>query len=83
MNKILLNIYIPAIGEMIEIRVSKSLKIAQLTEMIKEYIFKDTTIDYIPTKSTRLCDSKKGSVYLYNSFLSELELSEGQTLVLI
>lgn len=83
MNRIFINIYIPAAGKNIELKVSLSLKIGQLTEMIKEYVAKDETISYTPTIDTRLCDSRKGNVYSYNSSLSELELSEGYTFILV
>lgn len=83
MNKILINIYIPASEKNIEVRVPKTMKIGELTEMVKGYLLKDETINFIPAKDTRLCDERKGNIYPYSASMYELDLSEGQRMTLM
>lgn len=82
MNKVFLNIIVSATGNRIELKVSPKIKVGQLTLMIKDYL-KDTDSAFVPNETARLCDGRRGMVYPYNVSLSELQISDGQEMLLI
>ncbi len=83
MNKILLNIYIPASGKTIEIKAAYSLKIAELTNMLYRYLSTNENNMFKPTWDTRLCSSENGEMYPYNAYLADLQLVSGSTIFMV
>lgn len=82
MNKIFLNIIVSATGKKIELRVSPKIYVGQLTHMVKRYL-KDIDCGYIPTGTVMLCDCRSGKAYSYDESLSELQINDGQEILLI
>lgn len=83
MSKILLNIYIPASGDTLEIKTSCSMKIAELTELLCQYLSGSEKMLFQPSEDVRLCSVKNGEMYPFNAFLTDLKLGNGSTMLLI
>lgn len=83
MSKILLNVAIPALGEIIELKVAANLKIAELTQMLYRYLAADESNMFKPTAETRLCSAENGEMYSYNAYLCDLRLENGSTVILV
>ena len=82
MNKVFINIKISATGNIVELKVSPKIKVGQLTTMLCEYL-KGGVKDFAPGSNVRLCDAKSGSIYPYNASLLELNVNDGQDMLLI
>lgn len=83
MNKIILDIFVPATGKHIEMKVSPKLKIIEVITMLREYINKQGFNEYVVSEGARLCDYKTGKIYNINVFISELRLGNGANMMLI
>lgn len=83
MSKIYINIIIPASGEKIEIKVSQTIKIGKLVEMIKEYLKNNGAVDFEPDFATSLCDAKKGTIYSNNARLMDLDVCDGYEMLMV
>lgn len=83
MNKIYINIHIPASGKNIEIKVSQKVKVGKLIEMLKDYLKTNVSDGFEPNDSTSLCDAKKGTIYSNNARLMDLDIYDGYEMLLI
>lgn len=83
MNKLLLEVYLPASGISYEMRIPKQLKVAQVTEMIRQYLLMREEGEYVPTEDAVLCDGETGKIYDANLFLDSLNLANGKRVIFI
>ncbi len=83
MNKILLELYIPASGKFIEIRVPRQIKVADLRNMLMSYLINQEDSDYIPSNNTLICDFDTGKPYNWNLFVEQLQLKNGSRIMII
>lgn len=58
-DKILLDIYLPAIEKSMEVRISRQMKVAQATEMLVDFL-KRQDVEYIPNEESCLYDAETG-----------------------
>lgn len=83
MNKIMLELYLPACGKSIDVRVPLHLKVGEVREMMVNYFEASEECDYIPSANALLCDSVNGIPYDLNKFICQLGLSNGSKIMLI
>lgn len=82
-DKLLIEIYLPASGQVYEMRIPRQLKVAQVTDMVTEYLKSKDDGEYVPTKEAVLCDRNTGKTYDTNAFIDRLGLENGTRLMLI
>jgi len=83
MSKIYINIIIPSLGKRVELKVSRKVKIGELISKLKEYLIKEYAENEDVFNEVRLCDEKSGVIYAYNASLIELDVYDGQEMLLI
>ncbi|MBO5620872.1 MAG: hypothetical protein J5959_04515 [Butyrivibrio sp.] len=83
MNKLLLQVDIPAIGKSYEMKVPRQLKVKQLTDVLRTYFAGKGFGNYIPGNDVILCDSFSGKVFDSNSFIDQLGLKNGTKILFI
>ena len=81
-DKILLEIYLPAIEKSMEVRISRQMKVAQVTEMLVDFL-KHQDLEYIPDEESCLCDAETGKIFGCNVFIENLGLHNGSKIMLI
>lgn len=81
-NKILLQLCLPVVERNFDIRIPRQLKVAQVTDMIVEYLKKQDE-EYIPTGESVLCDMESGRVLDSNAFIDDVGLHSGSRIMLI
>ncbi len=82
-DKLLLNIYVPAAGKTIEIRVERSMHVKGLNKLLSDYFTGLGNSEFIPEDSAVLCDSGTGEVYRGESCVGALGLKNGSTILFI
>lgn len=83
MNKILLELFIPATGKIIEIRVPRNLKVATARDMIIGYLKSLSELEYVPSDRSVLCDYETGAIFEANLFINQLGLMNGSKIMII
>lgn len=83
MDKVMVSLYIPAIGKNYDIRLPQSLCVAQATALISTFFVHSARGAFIPDASSVLCDAESGTIYSVNSSIQELRLKNGSRLMLI
>lgn len=78
MNKLLVNITIPATGETYEMYIPDNIKVMQATTLIKNYLLKDSSY-----ATLELCYSADGAIVPGNFFIYEAKISNGDKLYMI
>ncbi|MCM1538617.1 MAG: hypothetical protein NC254_09475 [bacterium] len=81
-NKILLEVYLPSAEQSYEIRVPEQLKVAQVTDMLVEFLRKKGN-GYIPTEESALWDMESGRGFDANAFIANIGLHNGSRVMLI
>ena len=62
-DKILLDIYLPAIEKSMEVRISRQMKVAQATEMLVDFL-KRQDVEYIPNEESCLYDAELSLIHI-------------------
>lgn len=83
MSKLLLEVYLPACGSSYEMHVPKQLKVAQVTDLIREFVIAKDDGEYVPTEEAALCDGKTGNIFPPNQVIGRLGLMNGSRIMLI
>lgn len=81
-NKILLELCLPVAERSFDIRIPRQLKVAQVTNILVEFLKKQDE-EYIPTDESVLCDMESGRVYDSNAFIDEVGLHSGSRVMII
>ncbi|MFG6377073.1 MAG: methyltransferase [Lachnospiraceae bacterium] len=81
--KILLEIYVPALGNTIEILVSLDLPVYQVLQLIKKLLVKLTEDRLNLSNDILLCYRENGKILDINHFVYELGLKNGSKLMII
>ena len=82
MNKILLEVCLPAAERTFDVRVPRQLKIAQTTSMLVEFL-KRQNEEYIPTNESVLCDMESGRAFDSNAFIDTVGLHNGSRVMIL
>lgn len=83
MNKVLIQLYLPATGEKYDVRLPQSISVKQATELLSSFFSGIMGGAYIPDAGSVLCDMETGVVYNVNSSVAGLNLKNGSRLMLI
>ncbi len=83
MNKVLVQLYIPVAGKSYDIRIPRTLSVAEATELIASFFTGIMGGAYLPDKQASLCDMETGTLYNVNSSVESLHLQNGSKLMLI
>lgn len=83
MVKILINVFVPAIGERYDILVPEFLRIKNITTLIAESVEQLSDHIYIPSGEECLCDSNKKIILRSNTTLDKYGIQNGDHLVLM
>lgn len=83
MNKILIEIDIPAAGKNFDMFVPLHLKMSEFTSMIcKEAVAMSDGL-FVPNSDTAVCDATEGTILNVNMSIGELGLKNGSRLMII
>lgn len=82
-GKILVEIYIPASGKCIDVRIPLSLRVWEVLSLLSKVIVEISDGCFEFTDQTTLCDRKTGSILDMNITAEELGLKNGSKLMLI
>ena len=83
MNKILIEIYLPASGLSYEMRIPRQLTVGRVKKMIVNFLTTKENREYTPTDDSILCDGRNGSVISNELYIDQLGLADGARLILI
>ncbi len=83
MNKVLVNIYFPAVCRSYDVYMPCGTEIQQITEMLKKICGELTDNMFVPTEDSVLCDKKTGNILDINATPNELCLIHGSELMFI
>ena len=81
-NKVLLEVWLPAAGEGIELRVPRQIQIGKARDMIVTYLHGKNS-DFLPEKDALLCAPAGGEIYDLNAFVEETGLTDGSKVLLL
>ena len=81
-KKLLLEVYLPATQQTIEVKMPRQIKVWQAMEILIEYIVKQDS-GFIPTADSILCDMETGNMFPLNEFLNRLGIHNGTKIMLI
>lgn len=82
MDRILIELYIPAVGQVYDVFIPLSSKTHEILFLISETVKDLTDGRYLPTQDTALC-SDNGKILNINMSISEHGLKNGSKLMLI
>lgn len=83
MNKMIVNIYIPASGNKYEVRIPATSQMYKVLMLIKKAIVDSEDGRYYPDETAVLCDKLTGNIINLNLTAEELGIQNGSTLMLI
>ena len=81
-SKILIQVYVPAFGKYIEMRIPRQLKVGQVLDIIAEY-FSGSFNECIRGENLILCDADSGRSYSVNVFIEQLGLTNGSRIMVV
>lgn len=83
MDKILVNIYVPAINRNYDVYISSKSKFYDVVDMVKKIVQELSDGNFVASSDSILCDRKTGAIYNINMSSNELSLKNGSRLMLI
>lgn len=83
MNKVLVNIYFPAVCRSYDVYLPCKTEISQITDMLKAICGELTNNMFIPSDNSVLCDRSTGNILDVNCTPDELCLINGSELMFI
>ena len=81
--KILVNIYIPAIGERYDVRIPNFLRIKSVTSMIANAVEELSNHLYVSSGDEQLCSVEKNILLRHNATLKQYGIQNGDHLILM
>lgn len=83
MNKILVTIYVPFLEEHYDVFIPVNKKINDILKLSIETIYQLSNNNYIVKENTSLINKETGNKYDLNLFVSESDIKNGTSLILI
>lgn len=83
MDKILVEIYVPAAHEKFDVLLPKSSKMGEIINLVATTFSQLLVGKYKKTKDALLCDANTGDIYDVNQSVQELHIQNGAKLMLI
>lgn len=82
-NKILVEVYVPAIGETFDVYIPLDVRTADAVKMVSSALSDMSNNKFKASDETVLCDAKTGIILNINTEVAELNLQNGSQLLLI
>ena len=82
MPQILVEVYVPAIGNTFDILIPRSVRVYELLPLIIKAVVGLSSNLFVPNE-TALCNGTTGEIYNYNMSVEEMKLKNGSKLLLI
>lgn len=83
MNKIIINVYVPASGNKYEMRIPADSQMFKILELIKKAVVDLEDGKYIPDDTAVLCDKVTGNMINLNLTAEEIGIQNGSSLMII
>lgn len=83
MNKVLVEINIPAIGKSYDLYLPEGVRVAEIVRTMSDMLSETDTNFYCPTEDTVLCDRKTGEVYKRSMTIDKIHVFNGKKFMLI
>ena len=83
MNKVMVEVLLPASGEIYDVRIPLDSQIGEITILIMKQLERLSKGRFIANPSTVLCDGDNGQILDMNKFAAELGIKNGSKLMLI
>lgn len=83
MDKILVEISVPAIGKSFDVFIPQFSKMSEIVALVSKSLGDLSNGKYKPDSTAIICDAKSGKIYNINATVYELELKNGSKLMLI
>lgn len=83
MNKVMVEVLLPASGEIYDVRIPLDSQIGEITLLIMKQLEKLSNGRFIANPLTVLCDGESGQILDMNKFVAELDIKNGSKLMLI
>ena len=82
-DKVLVEIYVPAVGKKFDVRIPLSTKMYKVTKMVSSALSDLSDEKYRAKEDSILCDANTGIIYNVNMEVKELGIENGSKLMLI
>lgn len=83
MNKILVEVFLPASGEVYDVRLPLDSQLGEVAMLIMKQLEGLSKGRFIANSTTVLCDASSGEILDINKFVAELGIKNGSKLMLI
>lgn len=83
MDKVLVEIYVPALNRTFDMFIPRHLPMAETLELIKKAVTEMSGGQFAADRNTALCNRADGSIININLSVFELEIRNGSKLMLI
>lgn len=83
MNKVLVEVLLPASGEVYDVRIPLDSQLGEVAVLIMQQLETLSKGRFIANNTTVLCDAKSGEILDINKFVVELGIKNGSKLMLI
>lgn len=83
MSEIFVQVFVPSIQKIFDVKISKTLKIYELREILLELLATETDIEWLNKSKVILCDKDSGAIFNINLSIAELKMRNGSQLMLI
>lgn len=83
MNKIIVEVSIPAAGRKVEMTIPTSTQMYKVLDLMKKAISEINTGRYVPDETAVLCDKTTGNIINLNLTATELGIQNGSKLMII
>ncbi len=83
MNKIIIEVIVPALSDSFEIRIPPTIQLFKTLELIKKAVAELSDGRYMPSDDTTICDFYTGGILNLSLTPVELEIRNGYKILLI
>lgn len=83
MDKIIIEVYLPAAGKSFDVSIPRSLKVWEIASLLSGALAELSDGSFAPSEQTTLCDRGSGAILNLNITAEELGLKNGSKLMLI
>ena len=83
MKKVLVEVFVPVIGESYDVFIPPTSQMSEVLELLKKAITDLSAGRYVATSSTSICYRESGSIININMSVYELGIHNGSKLMLI
>ena len=83
MNKVLVEVKVPTIGETYDVFIPLDLQLGQVIELVGKLVEKLSDGNFKYSRTTVMCSRNTGNIYDINVVVDELDIKNGSQLILI